>query len=75
MFKGLRAQRLLALFVAGTLLLNLPLLALWDAPWSGSGWPRLPLAVIGLWLLLIVVLGLVAERGGDRPPAPPRRRP
>lgn len=72
MFKRLRAQRLLALFVFGMLVLNFPLLALWDAPWSGPGWPRLPLAVIGLWLLFIVVLGLIAEGGGDRPPAPRR---
>ena len=30
MFKGLRSQRLMALFAAGALLFNFPLLALWD---------------------------------------------
>ena len=37
MFDGLRSQRLLALFAAGWLLLNLPLIALWDQPVRVAG--------------------------------------
>jgi hypothetical protein len=32
MFAGLRSQRLLGLFALGWLLLNVPLLTLWDRP-------------------------------------------
>jgi hypothetical protein len=63
MFEGLRAQRLLALFALGWLLLNLPLLTLWDRDVTVFGLPLLPAALFTGWALLIVLAGWVAERG------------
>jgi hypothetical protein len=61
----LTRQRLVALFAAGLLLLNFPLLALWDHPHTVFGLPLFPAALFGIWLLLVVVLAwlLEAERG------------
>ena len=42
---SLRKQRLLALFAAGWLLLNFPLLTLWDRGATLAGIPLLPAAV------------------------------
>ena len=58
-------QRLLALFAAGLLLLNFPLLALWDRPLTVAGLPLFPAALFGIWALLIVVLGVLSERQKD----------
>jgi hypothetical protein len=63
MFEGLRAQRLLALFALGWLLLNLPLLTLWDRDVTVFGLPLLPAALFTGWALLIALAGWVAERG------------
>ena len=51
-------QRLLALFAAGTLLFNFPLLALWDRDATLFGLPLFPAALFLIWAGLIV---------GDRP--------
>ena len=61
MLKGLASQRLLALFFAGAMLLNFPLLALWnlDAWWFGL--PLFPTALFVLWGLLIALLGWLLE--------------
>jgi hypothetical protein len=59
------AQRLLALFAAGLLLLNFPLLALWDHALTVGGLPLFPLALFVLWALLIGVLAFWMERGGE----------
>jgi hypothetical protein len=64
MFQALEAQRLLALFVAGLLLLNFPLLALWDHAVLLWGLPLFALGLFGLWALLIALLALVLEYGG-----------
>lgn len=66
MFKGLRSQRLLALFVAGLALLNFPLVALWDRAGTVLGIPAGPLLLFVLWGLLIAALALLAD-----PPGPP----
>jgi hypothetical protein len=74
MFDGLRSQRLLALFAAGWLLLNLPLIALWDQPVRVAGVPLFPLALFAGWGALIAVAAWVAECAdagsddGDEPP-------
>ena len=52
--RRLRVQRLAALFVAGLLLFDFPLLGLWQ----GSAW-----AVFAAWALLIGSLALLLERG------------
>ncbi|MBC7729431.1 MAG: hypothetical protein H7242_17830 [Microbacteriaceae bacterium] len=58
-------QRLLALFAAGLLLLNFPLLALWDHDVTVFGLPLLPTALFGVWALLIAVLAVLMERLPD----------
>lgn len=65
MFEGLTAQRLLALFILGWLLLNFPLLALWDRDVVVFGIPLLPLAIFVAWALLIAAVAWILERGGD----------
>jgi hypothetical protein len=50
------AHRLLALFGAGWLLFDFPLLGLWAAR---------PLWLFGVWALLIAALAWIMERGGD----------
>jgi hypothetical protein len=65
MFEGLGAQRLLALFVAGWLLFNFPLLSLWDAEATLFGVPLFPAALFVVWALLIGVLAWVAERSDE----------
>lgn len=49
-------QRLLALFVAGWLVLDFPLAQLWV---------QQPLRVFVLWAVLIAVLAWIMERGDD----------
>jgi hypothetical protein len=83
--QGLLAQRLLALFLAGWVLLDFPLLRL--ALGGGSagpappatlfGLPRLPLLLFAAWALLIVLLVVLMERAGadeDVAASSPERR-
>ena len=65
MIDGLRSQRLLGLFALGWLLLNVPLLTLWDRPVMVFGLPLMPLALFGGWALLIVLAAWVAEAPGE----------
>ena len=65
MFKGLAAQRLVALFDGGWLTLNFPLLALWDRDATLLGLPLFPAALFLVWWALIVALALVVERSAD----------
>lgn len=58
-------QRLLALFACGMLVLNFPLLALWDHEARVLGVPLFPAALFALWSLLIVLLGLLVEAQPD----------
>ncbi len=62
--------RLLAWFVAGLLLFNFPLLALWDSDATVWGLPLFPLAIFLIWGGLIAGLAWLLERGdgksGDR---------
>lgn len=65
MFQGLTAQRLLALFALGWLLLSFPLLGLWDRGLVVFGLPLLPAAIFAGWAILIAAMAWIAERGGD----------
>ena len=65
MHKGLGMQRLMAVFVAGGLLLNFPLLALWDRDVTVLGLPLFPAALFMLWGALIVLIGWLSERTSD----------
>lgn len=62
MFKELLSQRLAALFVGGWLLLNFPLLALWDVDATWWGVPVLPAALLVLWAGLIGGIAWLVER-------------
>jgi hypothetical protein len=57
----LHAQRLLALFAAGWLLLNFPLLTLWDRGVLVAGLPLLPLALFAGWAALIGAAAWISE--------------
>jgi hypothetical protein len=61
---ALRKQRLLALFAAGWLLLNFPLLTLWDRGATLAGIPLLPAAVFIGWGVLIGVAAWIVEAPG-----------
>jgi hypothetical protein len=65
MFKGLGAQRLLALFAGGWLVFNFPLLGLWDQDATLLGIPLFPAALFILWALLIAALAWMMERPGQ----------
>ena len=62
---ALRGPRLLALFAAGCLLMNFPLLTLFDRDLRFFGLPLLPLALFVVWALLIAVLAVISERSDD----------
>jgi len=53
---------LVALFAGGCLLLNFPLLGLWDVETTVLGVPLLPAALFTLWAVLIFVLAWLLER-------------
>ena len=65
MFKDLAAQRLTALFVGGWLVLNFPLLALWDVDATWWGVPVFPVALFMLWAVLIAAMAWLVERPGQ----------
>jgi len=63
MRKGLAAQRLVAVFIAGMLLLNYPLLSLFDRPERVFGIPLLHLYLFFVWGGLVLVVAWIVERG------------
>ncbi len=62
MQRGLGYQRLLALFVAGGLLFNFPLLRIFELDALLFGLPLLPTALFVVWALLIAALAWLMER-------------
>jgi vacuolar-type H+-ATPase subunit I/STV1 len=63
MRRGPAYQRLLALFIAGGLLFNFPLLRMFEHDTLLFGLPLLPTALFVVWTLLIVALAVLMERG------------
>ncbi|HEX2831193.1 MAG TPA: hypothetical protein VHP37_33000 [Burkholderiales bacterium] len=63
--RGLKGQRLVALFLFGALLLNYPLFSLFAGPAVVFGIPLIYVYVFAVWAALIALLALVVERGGD----------
>lgn len=49
-------QRLIALFIAGLVLLNFPLLAIFAQPLRAGGMPALALYLFAIWLLLVLLV-------------------
>ncbi len=62
MFKGLGAQRLVALFAGGWLVFNFPLLALWDRDATLFGIPLFPAALFLIWAALVATMAWLMER-------------
>ena len=62
MFKGLDAQRLVAVYFAGWVLLGWPLLMLWDVDTTLGGLPLLPTMLFVVWAVLIAAMAWVLER-------------
>jgi len=62
MANSLTTQRLVALFCCGWLVLNFPLLGMWDVDATVFGLPLFPTALMSLWTLLIVALAWLMER-------------
>jgi hypothetical protein len=62
MARSLTTQRLVALFCCGWVLLNFPLLGLWDVDTTVLGVPLLPAALMALWALLIGAVAWLMER-------------
>ena len=67
MTRGLKTQRLVALFFTGLVAFNFPLLALWDHDADLFGLPLFPTALFLIWALLIGALAWVVERAPERP--------
>lgn len=59
---SIKGQRLVALFMLGCLLLNYPLVSLFDAATQVFGIPVLYAYVFFTWAFLIVLMALVVER-------------
>ena len=57
----LLTQRLLALFAVGWLLWDFPLLRLWMSEATVFGLPLLPVALFGVWTLLLALLARLME--------------
>lgn len=65
MNRNLEAQRLVALFAAGGLLLHYPLITLWDHDLRIAGLPLFPLALFGIWAVMIAALAWLMEQAPD----------
>lgn len=63
----LLTQRLLALFVAGALLFDFPLLRLWLADVRVAGLPLLPVALFAAWAGVIACLAVWMEWHDETP--------
>lgn len=61
MLKRVTSQRLVALFMAGAVLLNFPLLMLWDKDLRLFGLPLLPVGLFLVWAVLIALLAWIME--------------
>ena len=65
--RGPRSQLLLALWGAGLVLFNFPMLIVWDRDMTVLGLPLLLVALFGMWAALIGVLAWASERPRHTP--------
>ena len=59
---NITGQRLVAIFLLGCVLLNYPVLFLFNKPVSIHGVPLLYIYIFGVWALLIGLMAFVIER-------------
>lgn len=59
---GMTGQRLAAIFLLGCILLNYPILFLFNRPSEIAGIPLLYAYIFGAWALLIGLMVLIIER-------------
>ena len=59
--RGPRPQLLIALWGAGVVLFNFPLLIVWDRDTTVLGLPLLPVALFAIWAALIAVLAWASQ--------------
>ena len=69
----LTGQRLVVLFLLGCVLLNFPVLSLFERAARLLGVPLLYLYIYGVWLLLIAAMALIIERRAEPRPTSPRK--
>ena len=62
---SLSGQRLAAIFLLGSVLLNYPILYLFNTPAEVFGIPVLYAFLFGAWALLVALMALNIERRGD----------
>jgi hypothetical protein len=62
---SLTGQRLAAIFLLGCVLLNYPILYLFNTPAEVFGIPVLYAFLFGAWALLVALMALNIERRGD----------
>mgnify|MGYP001586150900 CR=1 FL=1 len=65
MKRNLRRHRLSALLIGAALLLDYPLLALWDRDAMIGGLPLFPLALFALWAALIALTAWLVHSVDD----------
>ncbi|HJV27412.1 MAG TPA: hypothetical protein VJ673_17115 [Aromatoleum sp.] len=63
MRSGLAGQRLAAVFALAAVLFNYPVLSLFDRAEPFFGMPMLWLSLFVIWVLTIVIVAWIAERG------------
>jgi hypothetical protein len=56
-----RNSRLIIVFIVFLVLLNYPMLGIFDQPATAAGTPLLYFYLFFIWLLLIVVVGLIVR--------------
>jgi len=69
-----RPRVLLALWAAGLILFNFPMLIVWNRDVTVFGVPLLPVSLFAIWAVLIAALAWASE-GDPRPPAAPPLQP
>jgi len=60
---NIQNRRLVAVFLLGAVLLNYPLLSLFNRPLSVVGFPMLYGYIFGVWMLLIVCVFMITRSG------------
>jgi hypothetical protein len=61
-----KTNRLISLFIVGCLLLNFPILSLFNIKGFLMGIPLLYLYIFTAWALLVVFIGLIMRKTPDR---------